>query len=200
MFGLLSLLACIGSIAGAGSLCSLNDAAFVRIAAEIWEHTKSYTAGDGSAYMLWASALLLHIHDLYSISSDLINSILSAYDQYLQEAGGDNELLIKAKAYMATVKHGQRNQHAYSIVLPSGLPHEIRQTTPEHFLVVDSGATVHCLWNAIMTAFLREQNSAINWGVGHSVCIAIGHLCGVTFCKINDVWSKIILTSGYADA
>ena len=131
-------------------------------------------AGDGSAYMLWASALFLHIHDLYSISSDLINSILSAYDQYLQEAGGDNELLIKAKAYMATVKHGQRNQHAHSIVLPSGLPHEIRQTTPEHFLVVDSGATVHCLWNAIMTAFLREQNSAINWGVGHSVCIAIG--------------------------
>ena len=200
MFGLLSLLACIGSIAGAGSLCSLNDAAFVRIAAEIWEHTKSYTAGDGSAYMLWASALFLHTHDLYSISSDLINSILSVYDQYLQEAGGDNELLIKAKAYMATVKHGQRNQHAYTIVLPSGLPHEIRQTTPEHFLVVDSGATVHCLWNAIMTAFLREQNSAINWGVGHSVCIAIGHLCGVTFCKINDVWCKIILTSGYADA
>ena len=112
MFGLLSLLACIGSITGAGIQFSLNDVAFVRIAAEVWEHTMSYTASDDSAYMLWASALFLHLIDFYSISSDLINSILIAYDQYLQEVGGDNELLIKATAYMATVKHGQRNQHA----------------------------------------------------------------------------------------
>jgi hypothetical protein len=50
---------------------------------------------------------------------------------------------------------------------------------------VDSGATVHCLWDATCTAYLIEQNWSIGWGGVNSraVCMATGHLCGVTFCK-----------------
>jgi len=69
MSNLLLLLACIGSITGAGIQFSLNDAVFVRIAAEVWEHTMNYTTIDGNINMLWASAFLLHLLDFYSISS-----------------------------------------------------------------------------------------------------------------------------------
>lgn len=200
MFGLQSLLACIDST-GIAIQISMDDAVFVRKAAEVWEHTLNCTATDSSPYMLWASALFIHLLDFYSISSDVINLIMNAYEQYLQEAGGERHVLMKASAHMASDRREQRNQQAYVIILPDGLPSELRQTAPEHFLVVDSGATVHCLWDAICTAFLKEKNSAINWGVGHSVCVAIGHLCGVTFCRDNDNnWSKIIITSGASDA
>ena len=158
MSNLLSLLACIGSINGSGIQFSLNDAVFVRIAAEVWEHTMNYTTIDGNINMLWASAFLLHLLDFYSISSDVLNLIITVYQQNLQEAGG--ETYTNASAFMAD--RGHRKQQAYVILLPSGLPSELRQTAPEHFLVVDSGATVHCLWTAICTAFLKEQNSAIN--------------------------------------
>ena len=75
-------------------------------------------------------------------------------------------------------------EQAFVIVVPVGLSPELHQCAPEYFLVVDSGATVHCLWDATCTAHLTEQNSSIGWGgVGsRSVCIATGHLCGATFC------------------
>jgi hypothetical protein len=94
-------------------------------------------------------------------------------------------------------------ERAFVIVVPVGLPPELHQCDPEYFLVVDSGATVHCLWDAMCTSHLKEQNSAIGWGgVGsHSVCIAIGRLCGVTFCKgKSSNWSKVLITSGTNDA
>ena len=62
---------------------------------------------------------------------------------------------------------------------------------------------MHCLWDAVCTSHLKEKNSAIGWGgVGsHSVCIAIGRLCGVTFCRSNsNNWSKVLITSGTNDA
>ena len=52
-------------------------------------------------------------------------------------------------------------------------------------------------------AHLREQNSSIGWGGvdSRAVCIATGHLCGVTFCKSkSDKWSKVLITSGNNDA
>ncbi len=67
-------------------------------------------------------------------------------------------------------------------------------------LVVDSGATVQCVWDATRTAHLIEQNSS--GGVDlRAVCIAIGHLCGVTFCKSkSNNWSNVLITPGYSDA
>jgi hypothetical protein len=87
------------------------------------------------------------------------------------------------------------------IVVPVGLPPELHQCAPEYFLVVDSGATVHCLWDATCTAHLREQNSSIGWGGvdSRAVCIATG-LCGVTFCNCkSNKWSKVLITSGIND-
>ena len=200
MFALLSLHA---SMHSAGTQCSLNDAAFVQLAADTWEHTMSYTTIEGNAYILWASALLLHLLHSYSLSSDLISNILTAFEQTLKEAGGEMDITLTASVHMADSLSGLRKQQAYVIILPSGLPAELRQTTPEHFLVADSGATVHCLWDSICTAYLTEQNSSINWGGtdSRSVCIAIGHLCGVTFCRDQKGnWSKVLLTSGASDA
>ncbi len=89
------------------------------------------------------------------------------------------------------------------IVVPVGLPPELHQCAPEFFLVVDSGATVHCLWDATCTAHLIEQNSSIGWGGvdSRSVCIATGHLYRVTFCKSkSNKWAKVLITSGNNDA
>ena len=202
MSGLMSLYACAKHVLGSGFPFSLNDHAFVKKAADTWRHTMNSTTVNGNAYILWASALLLHLINLYSLSSDVFNIILIAYEQSLQEAGGE-DVTLKAAAHMADNVTGHREEHAYVIILPSGLPAEMRQTAPEHFLVADSGATVHCLWDSICTAYLTEQNSSINWGGAdsRSVCIAIGHLCGVTFSKdSSDNWSKVIITSGAPDA
>ena len=202
MSGLMSLYACAKHVLGSGFPFSLNDHAFVKKAADTWRHTMNSTTVNGNAYILWASALLLHLINLYSLSSDVFNIILIAYEQSLQEAGGE-DVTLKAAAHMADNVTGHHEEHAYVIILPSGLPAEMRQTAPEHFLVADSGATVHCLWDSICTAYLTEQNSSINWGGAdsRSVCIAIGHLCGVTFSKdSSDNWSKVIITSGAPDA
>ena len=89
------------------------------------------------------------------------------------------------------------------IIVPVGLPSELQQCAPEHFLVVDSGATVHCWWDAICTSRLKEQNCSIG-GIdidSRAVCITIGHLCGMTFCKNkSNNWSKVLITSGNHDA
>ena len=55
-------------------------------------------------------------------------------------------------------------EQALVIVVPVGLPPELHQCVPEYFLVVDSGATVHCLWDTMCTSHLKEQNSSIGWG------------------------------------
>ena len=202
MYGLLSFCACFQHVLGSGTPFSLNDAEFVKIAADTWRDTMSSTTVNGNAYILWASALLLHLINSYSLSSDEFNIILIAYEQSLQEAGGEN-VTLKAAAHMADTVTGHREEQAHVIILPPGLPTEMRQTAPEHFLVADSGATVHCLWDSICTAYLTEQNSSINWGGAdsRSVCIAIGHLCGVTFSKdSSNNWSKVIITSGAPDA
>jgi len=78
----------------------------------------------------------------------------------------------------------------------------IAQYTPDYFPVVDSGATVHVLWDSVCTAYTKESNSAIKWGGidSHSVCTSIGHLNAVTYCKNNNNrWEMIILTSGCND-
>lgn len=89
MRGLLSLYACMSSVLGAGIPFSLNDVTFVKLAADIWDNTVNHTTVEGNAYMLWASALLLHLIRLYSLSSDAISTFIHTYKQTLQEEGGN---------------------------------------------------------------------------------------------------------------
>ena len=95
------------------------------------------------------------------------------------------------------------NEQVLVIIVPVGLPSELHHCAPEHFLAVDSGATVYCLWDATCTVHLKEQNFPIG-GIdidSRAVCIAIGHLCGVTFCKTkSNNWSKVLITLGNHDA
>jgi hypothetical protein len=92
-------------------------------------------------------------------------------------------------------------EQALVIVVPVGLPPELHQCAPEYFLVVDSGATVRCLWDATCSS---HRTKLINWMGGvdsRVVCIATGHLCGATFCQSkSNRWSKVLIGSGNNDA
>ena len=94
MRGLLSLYACKSSVLGAGIPFSLNDVTFVKLAADIWDNTVNHTTVEGNAYMLWASALLLHLIRLYSLSSDAISTFIHTYKQTLQEEGGEHDVML----------------------------------------------------------------------------------------------------------
>jgi hypothetical protein len=112
---------------------------------------------------------------------------------------GETTASLSSAINMADSSSSNKEQ-ALVIVVPVGLSPELHHSTPEYFLVVDSGATVHCLWDAT-TSHLREQNLSIGWGGvdSRAVCIATG-LCGVTFCKSkSNKWSKVLITSGIND-
>ena len=81
------------------------------------------------------------------------------------------------------------------------LPIELHVTPSEYFLLVDSGANIHVLWDRILAAHHTEQNSVIGWsGPQTSPCVAIGWVAIVTYCKIKSgTGDKIILTSGTKD-
>lgn len=115
--------------------------------------------------------------------------------QHIQEDGEGKTALLTSNA-------GQ-DEHVLVINIPNNLPSELHHCAPEYFLVVDSGATVHCLWDATCTVHLKEHHSLIG-GIdidSKTVCIGIGHLCGVTFCRDkSDNWSKVLITSGNHDA
>jgi hypothetical protein len=172
------------------------------------------------AHLVWGSVFLEYLSRFSLIPSRLnntitLNAISEAYErhlrkpqnasfpnQYLQEQGGETTASLSSAIYMADPSSSNKEQ-ALVIVVPVGLPPELHQCAPEYFLLVDSGATVHCLWDAMCTSHLKEQNSSIGWGgVGsRSVCIATGRLCGVTFCRSkSNNWSKVLITSGTNDA
>ncbi len=167
------------------------------------------------AQLVLGSVFIEYLSHFSLIPSRLTNAISAAYERhlrkpqkasfpnpYLQERGGETTASLSSAIYMADSSSSNKEQ-ALVIVVPVGLPPELHQCAPEYFLLVDSGAKVHCLWDATCTAHLKEQNSSIGWGgVGsRSVCIATGHLCGVTFCKSkSDKWSKVLITSCNNDA
>jgi hypothetical protein len=197
-----SLDACLASVCS-GLQCSQNHVVF---AADLWNLTLDSIAkshdwpmGPGTppfflAQLVWGSVFLEYLSYTYLIPSRLTTTISPAYErhlrkpqdesfsnQYLQELGGGTTASISSAINMADSSSNNKEQ-ALVIVVPVGLLPELHQCAPELFLVVDSGATVHCLWDAT-TAHLREQNSSIGWGGvdSRAVCIATGHLCGVTF-------------------
>jgi hypothetical protein len=165
------------------------------------------------AQLVWGSVFLEYLSHTCLIPSHLTPSISLVYkrhlrkprdeslsDQYLQELGGKTTASLSSAINMADSSSSNKEQ-ALMIVVPVGLPPELHQCAPEYFLVVDLGATVHCLWDAT-TANLIEQNSSIGWGGvdSRAVCIATGHLCGVTFCKSkSNKWSNFLITSGKND-
>jgi hypothetical protein len=197
-----SLDACIASVCTDIEI-SLDD---VVLAANVWNLVLEHTAGDNwpmgpghtsflLAQLVWGSVFLDYLSRYFLIPSCNISAISAAYErhlrkpqnasfpnQHLQEQGGETTASLSSAIYMADPSSSNKEQ-ALVIVVPVGLPSELHQCVPEYFLVVDSGATVHCLWDTMCTSHLKEQNSSIGWGgVGsRSVCIATGRLCGVTF-------------------
>ena len=78
---------------------------------------------------------------------------------FRKKGGKQMNLCIKAKPYNLKVT---RTIQSHSLPLtaylfPSGLPRKLAQYTPDYFLVVDSGATVHVLWVSICTAYTKES-------------------------------------------
>jgi hypothetical protein len=113
------------------------------------------------AQLVWGSGFLEYLSHFSLIPSRLTNAISSAYErhlrkpqdesysnQYLQELGGETTASLSLAIYMADSSSSNKEQ-ALAIVVPVGLPPELHQCAPEYFLVVDSGAAVHCLWDAL---------------------------------------------------
>jgi hypothetical protein len=144
----------------------------VVIAADLWKFTMVSTAklddwpmGPGTppfflAQLVWGSVFLEYLSRTYLIPSRLTKTISSAYErqlrkprdklfsnQYLQELGGETTASLSSVIQMADSSSSNKEQ-ALVIVVPVGLPPELYQCAPGYFLVVDSGATVHCFWDA----------------------------------------------------
>ncbi len=123
------------------------------------------------AQLVWGSVFLEYLSHTYLIPSRLTTTISSAYErhlrkprdtfskQYLQELGGETTASLSSAINMADSSSSNKEQ-ALVIVVPVGLPPELHQCAPEYFLVVDSGATVHCLWDATCAS---QRTKLINW-------------------------------------
>lgn len=142
--------------------------------------------------LLGASAILRKLSLTHSLPISLILSILQHFLEFTNSGGGN------AEAFMSDTS--TRSSLSVTVIFPHYVPSELHQSTPEYFLVVDSGATVHVVWDTTLCVFIREENRDIQWGHGRSVCTNISHLCGTTFMLVNNSkWSKVILTSGSDD-
>ena len=116
------------------------------------------------AKLVWGSVFLDYLSHFSLIPSRLTNAISEAYErhllkqlkpqnasfpnQYLQEHGGETTASLSSAIYMADPSSNNK-ERSLVVVVPVGLPPELHQCAPEYFLVVDSGATVHCLWDAM---------------------------------------------------
>ena len=139
------------------------------------------------AHLVWGSVFIQYLSHFSLIPSRLTNAISSVYErhlrkpqngsfpnQYLQELAGETTASLSSAIYMSDSSSSNKEQ-VIVIVVPVGLPPELHQCppelhqcAPEFFLVVDSGATVHCFWDATCTEHLIDQNSSIGWGGARS--------------------------------
>ena len=181
---------------GNGVAFTKNDALQ---AADHWK--TAHSVCNSHPRLLCTSAFLISYSSRYSISHTNITAVLQTYFN-LQEEGGETDEPLHQGEALQSQGHAHDPESLTAYLFPSGLPRKLAQYTPDYFLVVDSGATVHVLWVSICTAYTKESNSAIKWGGidSHSVCTSIGHLNAVTYCKNNNNrWEMIILTSGCND-
>ena len=160
-----SIDACIASVCS-GLQLSLNEVVF---AADVWNPVLDSTAkcddlpmGPGTppfilAQLVWGSVFIEYLSHFSLIPSRLTNAISAAYErhlrkpqnasfpnQYLQERGGGTTASLSSAISLADSSSTNKEQ-ALVIIVPVGLPPELHQCASEYFLVVDSGATVHCL-------------------------------------------------------
>jgi len=168
-------------------------------AAEHWKTT--FTFHNSHPRLLCTWVFFLNYSSRYSIFHPNITAVLQTYIK-LQEEGGETDEPLHQGEALQSQGHAHDADLLTAYLFPSGLPRKLAQYTPDYFPVVDSGATVHVLWDSVCTAYTKEANSAIEWGGvdSHSVCTSIGHLNAVTYCKDNNNrWEMIILTSGCND-
>ena len=138
------------------------------------------------------AALLLYLSVWLCMPTEFIPLIISRYD----DGGEVYHTEFKRNAdYVASLLD--------ILGLCQGLPLELHQTPPDYFLLVDTGANVHVVWEIILLAYAQERNTHVQWGglSATSACIAIGHLFATVFALTFDdsAWHKIIVNSGDLD-
>ena len=152
--------------------------------AEFWDHTKYFGA------RTCVHLLLIYLQRLcnHQLSSNVLEAILSRYD----DGGG---------IYMAKSNSSKPSVCAAFLQTLTGLPEELRQLVPDHFLLADSGANVHCVWDTTFVVNFTTQNRLLHWGGqgARSACIGIGQLYGCSFRVDGSQWERIVLTSGSSD-
>jgi len=140
------------AVLGNGVACTKNDALQ---AAEF--RTTAFTFKNSPPHMLCTSAFLLTYSSRYSISYTHISAVLQTYVKFQEEGGETDESLHRGEALQAQ-GHAQGADSITAYLFPSDLPRKLQQYTPYHFAVVDSGATVHVLWDSVCTAYTKEAN------------------------------------------
>ena len=127
-------------------------------AAEHWKTT--FTFHNSHPRLLCTSVFLLNYSSRYSISHTNITAVLQTYIK-LQEEGGETDEPLHQGEALQSQGHAHDADLLTAYLFPSGLPRKLAQYIPDYFPVVDSGATVHVLWDSVCTAYTKEANSAI---------------------------------------
>ena len=168
---------------------------------DIWlsyKHTSLYTV---------LTALLLYFHQWCNLPLELVPAIIAKFD----DGGSQSKLFRSAyagerpKSDQLKMQRASSVEHVASALSTSfGLPRQLREHPPDHFLLCDSGANIHVTWTSLLMAYVLEHNTKLQWGgeYASSACIGIGHLvCIVHTLDLQDnSSSQIILNSGARDA
>ena len=149
--------------------------------------------------LLGASVILLDLSRRLLLPFSSHKHIINLFEHITHESGGEPKHQSNRQE-SAFIGEGSSSELRATIQYPTHVPDELRQSAPEHFLIVDSGATIHVLFDRTLCAYVNEDNRDVRWGNGRSVCTHVGHLCGITFLCTNNQWTKVLLTSGKADA
>ena len=192
------LLHSIACVSGDQYCIPLNDIVFSEKIIDVWNTSQQLS----TAEILGVTAMLLHFNKWINLPLDDIDSIIHNYISTHSAEQGGTLLSVNGEAYIAHKRSQVKVPLLFEVLSASSeLPQELNATPPEYFLLVDSGANVHVLWDQCLLAHVTEQNSIISWGGPQaSTCIAIGWLTVVTFCKsVTGSWNKVILTSGTHD-
>jgi hypothetical protein len=153
---------------GNGVAFTKNDALQ---AANHWKIT--FTCNNSHPRMLCTSVFLLNYSSRYSISHTNITDVLQTYIKLQEEREETDEPLHQGVA-LQSQGHAHDADLLTAYLFPSGLPRKLAQYTPDYFPVVDSGATVHVLWDLVCTAYTQKPILQLN-GV-ELILIVCAHL------------------------
>ena len=120
-------------------------------AADMWKAASTVTC---DCKLLGASVILLDLSRRLSLPFSSHKHIINLFEHITHESGGEPKHQSNRQE-SAFIGEGSSSELRATIQYPSHVPDELRQSAPEHFLIVDSGATIHVLWDRTLCAYVN---------------------------------------------